>query len=130
MARSVDDLGPVAIPSNTVTVKVGGSSSEPTAADHLEHYHGASPYYKYAPPFEIDYSPFLWEFVQGDGPIRADQLLHRHIAGCSLRLGEGPVGASPVSTVNLAGHDWRVFQVQPKLLHYNTLRDNSHLSSV
>jgi len=125
MARSVDDLGPVDIPANTVTVKVGGSSVEPTAGDHMVHYQGASPYDKYTLPFEIDYSPYLWEFVPGDGFARNDQLWHRHIAGCSLRLGEGPAGASPVSTVNLAGHDWRVFQVRPKLLHYSTLRDNS-----
>jgi hypothetical protein len=125
MARSVDDLGPVDIPANTVTAKVGGSSVEPTAGDHLVHYQGASPYDKYTPPFEIDYSVSLWEFVPGDGFARTDQLRHRHIAGCSLRLGEGPAGASPVSTVNLAGYDWRVFQVRPKLLHYSTLRDNS-----
>ena len=31
MARSVDDLGPVDIPANTVTVEIGGSSVEPTA---------------------------------------------------------------------------------------------------
>jgi hypothetical protein len=38
MARSVDDLGPVAIPSNTVKVEIGGSSvkpAEPTASDDL-----------------------------------------------------------------------------------------------
>jgi hypothetical protein len=128
MARSVDDLGPVAIPSNTITVKVEGSSIEPTAGDQLVHYQGVSPYYPDSPPFEIDYLPSVWELVQADGPGDVDQLQHRHMAGCSLRLGEGPVGALPVPTVSLAGRDWAVFQVQPRLLHYCTQQDyNSFL---
>jgi hypothetical protein len=45
------------------------------------------------------------------------------MAGCSLRLGEGPVGHPPVPTVSLGGHDWTVFQVQPKLLHYSNVQD-------
>ncbi len=128
MAGSVDDLVPVAIPSNTITVKIGGSSIktvEPTAGDDLVHYQGTSPHNRYAPPFEIDYSPSLWEFVQADGPGRVDQLLHRTIAGCSLFLGEGGIGTRQVSTLNLAGYVWTVSQVQSQILRYYTLQDNS-----
>jgi hypothetical protein len=125
MARSVDDLGPVDIPSNTVMVKVGGSSIEPTAGNDLVPYQGTSLHKRNAPPFEIDYSPSLWEFVQADGPGQVDRLLHRHMAGCSLGPGESPVGAPPVQMVSLAGHDWQVLQVQPKLLHYSALKDYS-----
>ena len=123
MARSVDNLGPVDVPANKVTVEIGGSSIEPTAGHDLVHYQGTRPHDRSAPPFEIDYSPSLWEFVQADGPGHVDRLLHRHMAGCSLRLGESPVAAPPVPTASLAGHKWQVLQMQPKLLHYSTLQD-------
>jgi hypothetical protein len=47
------------------------------------------------------------------------------MAGCSLRLGQSPFGASPLPTVRLAGQDWKVPQIQPKLLHYSAVQDYS-----
>jgi peptidyl-Lys metalloendopeptidase len=126
MARSVDDLGPVDIPANTVTVEIGGSTDEPAGtptADDRVHYQGASPFYPDAQPFQIDYSLSLREYVSGDAPNQVDHLRHREIGRCYLWLGGGGDGTSPVSTASLAGYDWTIFQVQFDLLQYHTRWD-------
>jgi hypothetical protein len=96
----------------------------PALSDHLVHYQGQKPLDRNAPPFEVDYAPSDWELVPGDGPGHADQLLHRRVAGCSLWLGDSGVGVRQLSTLNLAGYDWTVLEVQPRNLRYHTLRDN------
>lgn len=53
MARSVDELGPVVIPSNTVTVEIGGSTGEPAkipTGDDLVRCQRASPAESYQIP--------------------------------------------------------------------------------
>jgi hypothetical protein len=131
MAHSVDDLGPVYIPSSTVTVEIGASSGEtgePATGDGLVHYQGASPFYPDAQPFELAYSPSVWDYVPGDEPNHADHLRHHEMAHCSLWLGGGGSRATPVSTANLADHEWTISQVRPDFLDYSTRRDRGVLA--
>jgi hypothetical protein len=131
MATSVDELGPVDMPSNTVTLEIGGTTDElgePPAGNDLMYYQGASPFYPDAQPFELAYSPSVWDYVPGDEPNHADHLRHHEMAHCSLWLGGGGSRATPVSTANLADHEWTISQVRPDFLDYSTLRDRGVLA--
>jgi hypothetical protein len=73
MARSVDDLGPVNIPANTVTVEIGVSSGEPAetpTGDDLVGYQGASP--SFAPirnPSRSTMPHLFGNMCQGTSPV-------------------------------------------------------------
>jgi hypothetical protein len=126
MARSVDDLGPVDIPANTVTVEIGGPTDGQAATlsgGGLVHYVGTSAFLPESQSFEVDYCPSLWEHVPGNEPNQADQLRHREMAGCSLWLGGGDVGVTPVSSASLAGYEWTIAQVLNDRLQYLTRWD-------
>jgi hypothetical protein len=124
----LDTPAPVVTPSLTAKVEKGNSADEtdePSADRYLVSYRGTDPHYESSPPFEIVYSPSFWEYRPGDGPERVTQLVHRDRADCSLSLGAGGMEALPVSTLNLAGTEWNVFQVQPQHLQYLSRWDDS-----
>ena len=110
-----------------LTQTPSGAAAEPEpitpTSRKLIHYEGPNPY-RSTPMFGIDYDPSVWEFIEQDGSGREPRLDHRSIAVCSVWLGAGPVGAEPVSTINLAGHEWTVSRVQPEILMYTTPIDD------
>jgi hypothetical protein len=99
------------------------SKADQTTSSEPVRYQGPNPY-RASPAFSVDYDPSVWEFVEQDGSGREPRLDHRGIAQCSVWLGAGPVGAEPVSTINLAGYEWTVSRVQQEILMYATPMDD------
>jgi len=105
-------------PAATVSASAGTTVPEPIASG-LARYQGPNPY-RATPAFEVAYDPALWQYVEDDGSGRQSQLKHTSMPGCTVWLRAGPVGATPVATVWLAGRAWTIAQVQPSIIQYSS----------
>lgn len=107
----------------TATVVVDTPVPSPTPSPVLEHYQGPNPY-RSTPLFDVTYDASVWQFVADDGSGRHSQLKHRTIDGCSIWLRAGPVNASPLAEVYLAGRAWTIVLVQPNVIEYVSPEDD------
>jgi hypothetical protein len=105
-------------PAATDSASAGAAVPEPTASGPGR-YRGPNPY-RATPAFEVAYDPALWQYVEDDGSGRQSQLKHTSLPGCAVWLRAGPVGATPVATVWLAGRAWTLAQVQPNIIQYSS----------
>jgi len=89
----------------------------PPKLSPLEYYQGSNPYREY-PGFELAYDSSLWSLIGDEGTNLGKRLVHKRIADCYLRLESGPMGAPYVASTSLAGREWTILQIQPKILQY------------
>lgn len=89
----------------------------------LAEYRGPNPY-RATPEFTVKYDPAAWEYVAQDGLGREANLVHRGLPNCAIWLKAGPVGAQSAGTVQLAGYDWTLAQIQSNVISYSTPRND------
>jgi len=89
----------------------------------LAEYRGPNPY-RATPEFAVQYDPLVWSFVEDMGEGREANLVHRSLPNCTVWLKAGPVDAQPLGTVQLAGYDWTLAQIQSNILSYSTPRED------
>jgi len=109
---------PVATVAPGAPVPTAPPPATTVASAGAQHYQGPNPY-RDAPRFDVAYEAAIWEYVENDGSGRQSQLKHRMLDGCALWLRAGPVDATPVANVWLAGREWTIAQVGPDIIQYS-----------
>jgi len=100
-----------------ITVPMTTSVALTPTLQTLLHYQGSNPYREH-PRFDLAYDPLHWSLVNDEGTGLGIRLVNNSIDDCYLRLQAGPIGAQSLAPVLLAGREWTISQIQPKIVQY------------